>query len=136
MAIDRIKNLSDAALVGKLAELTRAERANAARLREHAEDLRARGLPLPPELERALEDLDETPPISGVTASPDGTYQLDMRVSRESYSRLLAIGTLIDGPPAASAGGIVEWTLAAFLEWHREKMLGPSQATSGPPDAT
>ena len=126
MPIDRIKNMSDAALLARLQTLVAGGRLDEAVLRRVVDDVRARKLSLPPSMEAILEDLEDDVPLDGVIGLPDGTFQVDVRVSEEAYDHLLEIATLMDETPVErDAGAIIEWALRRLLELQREAVPGP-----------
>ena len=125
MAIDRIKNMSDAALLARLQALVAGGGMDAPALRRVVEDVRARNLSLPPSMEAVLEDLQDDV-LDGVTGLTDGTFHVDVRVSEETYEHLLEIATLMDETTVEhDAGAIIEWALRRMLELHRDAVPGP-----------
>jgi hypothetical protein len=130
MAIDRDKNRSDAALRGRLRELAAAERAQKARLRELAATARERDLPLPADLERHLEDLDEPEPDFVGVAPIDGErYLLEVELSTESFDHLMVIAEIMGEERIVNdAAQIVAWALATARRLHGEKLLAEHRA--------
>ena len=124
MAIDRIKNMSDAALLARLQALVAAGGMDAPALRRVVEDVRARNLSLPPSMEAVLEDLQDDV-LDGVMGLADGTFQVDVRVSEETYDHLLEIAALMDATSVEhDAGAVIEWALRRMLELHRDAVPG------------
>jgi hypothetical protein len=126
MPIDRIKNMSDAALLARLQRLVARQPMDDAALRRVVEDVRSRNLSLPPWMEAVLEDRQDDVPLDGVVALPDETFRVDVCLTRKTYGHLLEVATLMDETSVEhDAGAIIAWALRRMLELHRDTMPPP-----------